>query len=324
MRVLLTGASGFIGRHAAQALSGAHHDLRVLVRPTSDVSGLAGIDLDRRVGDLSGNGLADACKDVDAVVHVAGVTSARNSADYHRVNARGTGLLAEAAARAGVGRFLYVSSMAAHGPSRDGHLPDPAAPCRPLTPYGESKAAGEVEALAFAKDMTVQVLRPPVVYGPADTGLLPFFKMARFRFMTILGRGDNHLAMVYGPDLADALVMLLAKDPAASPFFHISDAGGPYSWRQLTVALAEALDHRVIPLPLPTAGFTALALLSEGLGRLTRRPPMLDAARVTELRQPAWLSDSAALTDLTGWAPPTDLATGMRETVQWYRDSGWL
>ena len=324
MRVLVTGASGFIGAHTARALALAGHDLRLLARPTSDLSALTDLDYALATGDLSGDGVADAVNSIDAVVHVAGIVAARTDADFHRVNARGTGLLAAAAADAGVRRFLLVSSLAARGPSRDGTPPDADGRRQPVTPYGESKAAAEVEALGRAGEMAVQILRPPAVYGPGDMALLPFFKMARRHFITRLGDGRNQTAMIYGPDCAQAIVALLEREPGSRSTFHISDRTGPYDWRQLIEALAIAYGHRIVSIPVPAMAFALGAHLSVALSRLRHNTPLLDYSRVAEMRQPAWLSDHAALTEHTGWTPQTDLTDGLRLTLEWYRDHGWV
>ncbi len=329
MRVLLTGASGFIGGHTAHALIAAGHDLRALVRSSSDLSGLEGLRYERVVGDLGGPdpggvGLTPACAGMDAVVHAAGVTRARTGSDFHRVNAQGTAALARAAAAAAVPRFLYISSLAAQGPSSQGDAPDPAAPCHPITPYGDSKAAGEAAALAGAKGGAVQILRPSLVYGPRDSGLLPFFQMARRRFITRLGDGWNRFDLVYGPDLAEAVVSLLAVAPAPSPYFHLSDGAGPYTWREIIAALADAFGHRIVSIPVPALGFAIAARASMAAARLSRKPPRLDSSRVAEMRQVAWLSDNTALAACTGWTPRTSLAEGLRATVVWYRANGWI
>ena len=325
MRLLLSGASGFIGSHAAPALSDAGHHLRLLARPTSDLSGLDGLPYQRALADLTTDaGLADACHGIDAVVHLAGRIRARTAGEFHEVNARGTARLARAAAAAGVPRFLYLSSLAAQGPSLHGRPLPPTAPPHPITPYGESKAAGEAAALALADRLAVQVLRPPVVYGPRDRGLLPFFKMARWRYCLRLGDGRNRVSMIYGPDLAGALVALLAREPGPSPYFHIADAAGAHTWRELIAALGAAFDHRLLTLPLPAFGFAAAAHLSVTAARLHNTSPTLDTSRVREMRQPAWLADNATLTAHTGWAPRTSLSDGLRATLDWYRAHGWI
>ena len=258
--MLLTGASGFIGAHTARTLSEAGHAVRALVRPTSDRSGLADLPIEYAVGDLIGAGLATACGGMDAVVHLAGLTRARSEAHFMRVNGEGTALLAEAAANAGVRRFVYVSSIAAHGPATHDQPRDPSEPARPVSPYGRSKAAGETGALARADRMAVQVLRPPLVYGPRDNALLPFFRMARWRIVPVMGRGENRLSLIHARDLAESIRALLESEPAPAACFHAAGPGKPQSWRELVEALGGALERSVNVLPIPAAGFVGAAL----------------------------------------------------------------
>ena len=326
MRILLTGASGFLGAHTARALVEVGHELRALVRPTSNRSWLEGVELELAIGDLSGAGLASACAEMDAVVHLAGLTQAQSETQFLRVNGEGTGLLAQAAATAGVSRFVYVSSLAAHGPagSQDREPRDPAAPAHPVSPYGRSKAAGEIAALAQAGAMAVQVLRPSVVYGPYDNGLLPFFKMARWRLIPVMGRGENSLSFIHARDFAESVGALLAVEPQASPYFHVAGPGPAYSWRELVDELARSLDQSVMSVPLPAVGFLGAALLSEAAARLLKTPPALDRGKVREMEQHAWVCDHAALTAATGWTPHHYFPAGLRETVDWYRVHGWI
>ena len=172
--------------------------------------------------------------------------------------------------------------------------------------------------------MHVQIIRPPVVYGPRDLGLLPFFRMARWRYIVRVGDGRNRVSVIYGPDLADAIVALLAQPPGGPAIFHISDAGGPYDWRALIDALAAAFGHRLLTVPVPGAGFAALARAGTGLARLRGARPLVDESRVAEMRQSAWLADSERLSAHTGWAPATSLDAGLAATLRWYRDNGWV
>ncbi|MBI2912789.1 MAG: NAD-dependent epimerase/dehydratase family protein, partial [Chloroflexi bacterium] len=122
MRVLVTGATGFLGSHIAEHLAGEGHDVRVLVRRTSDRRFLAAFPHEEALGDVTdAASLPPAVAGVGAVVHAAGLVQARNAAEFDAVNAGGTAnLLAAAEAAPDLRRFVYVSSLAAHGPSPDG------------------------------------------------------------------------------------------------------------------------------------------------------------------------------------------------------------
>lgn len=121
MKVLITGANGFVGSHVAERLA-AHDgvDLRLMLRSTSRLAYLEGVAYERVEGDLRDEAsLTAAVQGADTIIHVAGLVSALTEARYHEVNARGTETLVRAAKAGGVKRFVYVSSLAALGPSRD-------------------------------------------------------------------------------------------------------------------------------------------------------------------------------------------------------------
>lgn len=323
MRILLTGATGFVGSQTARQLVADGHELRVSVRETSDLGPLATLEYESVLADLRDRSALDrACAGVEAVVHVAGLTSAVNARTYREVNGQGTRALAEAAMGAGVRRFVYVSSLAAMGPSAEAE--SPAARPHPITPYGRSKEAGEQALLARASELEVQVLRPPAVYGPRDTGLLPFFKMARRGYLLRFGDGSNRVSMIYAPDLAEAISTLLTAEAEQPAFFHLADGGGSYTWRELIDALGVALGRSIRQIPLPPIAFNLVSHGSVLWARARGGTPTLDRSRFTELSQSAWVCDSAALTEQTGWRPPTTLAAGLAETVTWYRQHGWI
>src|SRR5229473_1597583 len=168
MKVLLTGGSGFLGSWVAEQLAAEGHLVRALVRPASDrraLEKLPGVQFaPGAIEDRAS--LAPAVDGVDAIVHVAGIVKARRPADFFAVNTQGTRNLLDAALeRGGLKRFVYVSSLAAMGPSADGQPVHEGAEPRPVTHYGRSKLEAERSVMAASDRLPVTVIRPPLIYG---------------------------------------------------------------------------------------------------------------------------------------------------------------
>ena len=328
MRVLLTGASGFVGGHTAVALQQAGHELRVLSRAGSDLSRLdeQEVRYTRVVVDLDGEreGLAGACDGVDAVVHIAARLRGRSAAEFMRTNADATAALGRAARDAGVRCFVYLSSLAALGPAPGDAAEQPEPEPHPASDYGRSKLAGERALADLGGGMALAMIRAPLIYGPADRGLLPFFQMAERGFAPQLGDGSHRVAAVYGPDLAAAIAGILEQPPSEPATWQISDDGGPYTWRDLLAALERAAGRQLRIVPLPPMIWQAMAAAAEAWAATTGSKPLLDRSRVIEMRQRAWLADGSALQAATGWQPSVGIEEGLAETMRWYRSAGWV
>jgi len=319
MRVLITGATGFVGSHVADQLAARRDvELRLMVRRSSKLDYLEGVNYDRVEGDMRDpESLEAAVKGVEAVVHVAGATSALNEAAYQEVNALGTAMLAEASRQAGVQRFVYVSSQAAQGPI------DASLPPRPLSAYGRSKLAGEYALLAMRDSMRVAIVRPPVVYGQRDRALLPFYRMAKLGFVPVYADGKNQLSWVHALDAADAVAAVTMGDYATGAVYSISD-GEVHTWVSLVHAFGEAIGRQPRVVQVPPALFAAAGYAGGLLQSLTRRPLPLSPDEVLQMRPEAWLCDNAAITQDLGWKPSIGIDEGFRQAVAWYRQQGWL
>ncbi len=327
MRVLLTGGSGFVGGHIARALHAHGHELRLLVRPTSDTSfvdAVPPLPYERAIGDLTDpQSLRAACDGVEAVVHAAAVLRAVRQESFMQANADGTRNLADAAANAGATRFVYISSIAAQGPAPSYEPEPPETVLHPVSPYGRSKAAGEAALMEAERGLQITIIRPPMVYGPADTGLQIFFWLARRGISARLGDGGNLVDAIYGPDLAEAVALALRAPGQPLVQYHASGDGGPHNWNELLSTLERVAERRLFIPTLSPSVFHTFARICEGWATLRGIEPTLDRARVIEMRQRAWLCDSSSLTRDTGWRPATGLEQGMAATMRWYREHGW-
>ena len=198
LKAALTGGTGFVGGHLAEALAAHGADVSALVRSPARCERLRALGSRLVEGDLDDEAaLARLVKSRDVVFHVAGLVAARSAADFLRANRDGARRVAEAAAREGVGRLVLVSSLAVTGPSPAGGALDESSGPGPLTAYGRSKQAGE-EAVRDT-GVPVTIVRPPAVYGPRDRAFLNVFRTARRR-----GRAPPRLGRAEGDARARA------------------------------------------------------------------------------------------------------------------------
>lgn len=307
--VAITGASGFVGRRLTARLGEGDHPLRLLARDPRRLEDPAAHEVVE--GGLDdGAALERLCSGADAVIHCAGAITALSTAGYEAVNVRGTAALAEAAARAGVRRFILVSSLAAREPALSG--------------YGASKRKGE-EALAAAKGgLSWVALRPPVVYGPGDKGTLPLIQQLARPRPVIPGSARGRVSLIYVDDLADALAGLVAEGPEGS--VHELHDGTPegYSWADLAEAAGVGRGPHARCIFLPRPLLAGLAPLAVAAGRVAGHVPMLTPGKVRELYHEDWVCRNALLDDETAWRPRIRFAEGFKRTLDWYRRAGWL
>ena len=322
MKALVTGGTGFVGGHLIDSLLQRGDTVTALVRTPSKATGLAerGVRLVR--GDLDApDALREAAEGAEVVYHVAGRVAARDDAEFMAANRQGTSNLLDAASTVGSPRFVLVSSMAAGGPSARGVPLAGGEPERPVTAYGRSKLAGE--AVVREGSLPWVILRPPMVYGPRDTEVLKLFKMARWGFAPVFGKGDQELSAIFGPDLAEALVAA-GTSPHAVGKTYLACHPEVFTSGTFARQVGAALGRDVLVVPVPEIVGRGLLAAIGGMAKLTGTASVLSAEKADEFFEAAWTGDPTALMTDTGWEPRTDLARGLAETMAWYRRENWL
>jgi nucleoside-diphosphate-sugar epimerase len=322
MKTLVTGATGFVGSHLAEALRRRGDEVTALARSAGKAAALAPLGVRVVPGDLHDRAaLQKAVEGQDVVYHVAGVVAARSEADFLVANRDGTRNLVEAMERAGSGRVVFVSSMAAAGPTirgrplRGDELP------RPVTAYGRSKLAAE--QVVKASPLAWSIVRPPMVYGPRDQEVLKVFRLARLGLAPVLGDGTQELSAVHGADLADALIAVGAT-PVAIRRTYYACHPEVFTGADLARAVGGAMGRTPAVIRVPASIGRGVLMLTEAAARLTGQTTILTADKANEFFQPAWTGDPTPLTQDTGWRAARDLRTGLEETYRWYRTAGWL
>jgi len=331
MKVLVTGASGFLGGHVAERLSARGDRVRALVRKTSKrdhLQKLANVELfEGSVEQV--DRLAEAVADVDAIVHAAGIVKARDADEFFAVNVGGTSNLVEAARRArrnGNGkrvRFVHVSSLEACGPSADGE-PVPVDQEAPVTAYGRSKLAAEKVALAAKDDLHVVILRPAAIYGPRDAEIFEMFRSIQRGLLPLVAGGEALGVWVYATDCADACLRALDADVPSGRTYFVDDACGAITQKQVFADAEKALGKKaLLRANLPVGVLMTVARGVEAFGRVTGRPMMLTRDKANMLMQ-HWVCSSEATKTELGWEPRVRWDEGVALAVKWYRDNGWL
>lgn len=323
-RVLVTGATGFVGSSLIPALvRRGDLSLRATVRPTSDVSVLDALPVECIETDLHDHaGLRRAVHGSDIVVHLAALTRARNEAAFREVNVEGTRRLVDAIRQAGrVRRLVYLSSMAAAGPARDGRPVAPDDAPGPVTAYGRSKLDGERVALDAGEGIRVVVIRPPAVYGPRDRDLLTFFRLARLGILPAPTGPDRHLQLIHVADVAEALVRAAFAETAEG-VYHIAEPRA-YAWNDVLDLVAAAVGRSGRKVPVPAPLVRAAGRLNGALARMLGGAAIFDADKARELLA-SWLCDTTAARRDLDFVARTPLQEGLKETAAWYRAYGWL
>jgi len=318
--VFLTGATGFVGSHAASRFLAAGWRVRGLVR-RPDRPGLLPAGVEAISGDLA-TLPPRAFEGADAVVHVAGVTKARTRADYLEVNARGTESLARSAREAAPGaKFVLVSSQSAAGPSIGGRPVGETDAPRPVSWYGESKLEGE-RAVERVWQGSWTIVRPSVVYGPGDPGMLQLFSVIARGWAPVLAGGACRVQLIWAGDLARILVAA-ADDPALSGRRGFA-AGPPVTTKELSLYVGSLRRPRARTLPIPAVAVRAAGWLESARESITGRSRPFNRDKAREILQADWICDpqpflrDVGVEDLRAWPE------GVAETIGWYRRNGWL
>ena len=244
MKTLVTGASGFIGKHLVRTLVEQRRDVRCLVRKTSNTQYLDDLGVELFYGDLlNRNSLKDIAKDVNIVYHLAGEIYSNRSRDFYRVNFDGTKNLVEKCLPKKIERFVFLSSIAAVGPNRKpGILLDEQSPCKPLDAYGRSKLQAEqllIQSLVKYV-FPVVIIRAPTVYGPLGKSIILKKIMDKIRtghFIT-LGNGNNLRSMCYIDNLIQGLMAAERSNNSVGEVFFISDERA-YSYNEIFQKITE-------------------------------------------------------------------------------------
>jgi nucleoside-diphosphate-sugar epimerase len=323
-RVVITGASGFIGGRLRDALLASGADVISLVRresPPSKVGRTAAIDY----GDLAGLKALFAREQPAYVFHVAGATKGVRYEDFQRGNVLPTTQLMQALAEVhpGLQRFVHVSSLAAYGPSLDGKPKRESDAAEPVEHYGKSKLEAERAVEAFGERLPWTIIRPSIVYGPGEVDMFALFKAARMRVNLFYGNRHKRASVIYVDDLIDAIVTAAQLESTRFRGYFMCD-GVSYTWGEIQDHIMRAVGRRALTLSLPGFLVPAAGAAGELLTSFDKKPRLLNRQKAILDAQNAWLCTHDAARADFGYQPRVFMAEGTKRAYEWYVKNRWL
>ena len=321
-KVVVTGASGFVGSNLRDALLAGGAEVISLVRavsPTSQRGRSAAVDY----ADYASVARVIRQEQPDYVFHVAAATKGVTYEDFQKANVVPTRNLLEALAQEHprVKRFVFVSSLTAYGPSNDGPPLRERDTPRPVEHYGRSKLEAERVIEGYAVPWTI--IRPPTVYGPAEVDVFNLFKSAKSGVNLFFGNEDKRMSAIYIDDLLQALVEAAQSERTIGKGYFVED-GVAYTWREFQKHVIDAVGRRAFRVNLPSALVQAAAVAGEFMTSLDHKPRLLNRQKALMDAQTAWLCSSEAARADFGFQARIGAAEGTRRAYKWYVDNGWL
>lgn len=319
-KVLVTGANGFIGSHLVEALLEKGYQVRALVRKTADLKWLAGLPIDITYGSITEfNTLLSAVENIDFICHTAGATKASAFADYGLVNYGGTENLINACLKRNpnLKRFILFSSLAVAGPSDNSLGITEEKDCFPISNYGTTKLQAESAVLEHKDKIPSVILRLSAIYGPRDKETLFYFKFLKKGIRPIFG---GTFSACYVKDAVQAAILSIERNIASGTIYNISDSKC-HTYDEFATIAEQILDKKTLRIKIPKP---ILYIYATILHKITKGKTIINPDKITELTQECWVCDSEKAKTQLGFSCRYSLEDGLRETIEWYQNQGWL
>ncbi|MGB8951574.1 MAG: NAD(P)-dependent oxidoreductase [Candidatus Aminicenantales bacterium] len=318
----MTGGTGFIGSHLVEYLLAKNIEVYALVRNLKNVKFLKGLNIHFLHGDLFS--IPPLPSDLQYVFHLAGLTKALKLVDYYTVNHLGTASLFKSLRQQRIfPKVIYLSSLAAAGPSLGTRGRKESDPPRPVTPYGKSKLKGEEETLRQKNEFPLVILRVGAVIGPRDRDFLVYLKFAKRGILTSFGFKQRYLSICFVKDLVRALYQTAVTETDNGDIFNIGDPT-PYTYEDIGLTAGKILGKKLRHVRIPLQMTFLWAAASDAYSFLTKRPSIVNTYKYIEMTQPGWVTDVSKAREKLSFETRYSLEEALKEIIRWYIEKGWL
>lgn len=324
MKVLLTGANGFVGSHIVEELLLNDYEVVCVVRKNSDLKWLTTQNLIIKYGELDDKVfMKEAVASSDVVIHCAGAVRAFDWSVYKKVNVDITKNIIDSILESNksLKKFIFVSSQAAMGPAPEGRARILSDPESPVSDYGKSKLLAEKEVKKLEGKIPYTILRPAAVYGPRDKDIFTFFSLVN-KHLAPKTLQKHIIQLVFVRDIAKIIVKSINTPISDNKIYYLSD-GKEYSWKDVADIIAVSNGIKTVTLPLFDFIFKIAGNICEITGSITKKPQVLNKQKITEMLQKAWVCDnSQTVKDLDFTFE--NLENGSKITYNWYLRNKWF
>jgi dihydroflavonol-4-reductase len=326
MKILVTGGTGFIGSHLVERLIEKGHDVRCFVRKSSNLRWLKDLKVELFNGSFyDESSLKEAVSGIDSIYHIAGAVMAKTPQGYFQSNQIATKNLLEACIKNNkdLKRFIYVSSGTVTGPSPDGKPITEDMPCNPITNYGRSKYAAEIEVIKCKKEFPITIVRPSAVYGPHDEAIYQYFKAVNSGLISLIGFSDKFVSLVHSTDLVDGILLAGESEKAIGQTYFIGSENF-YSWKVIGATAKKVCGRKTLTLRIPHFLVYAAAGISQVLGYFSAKGAVFNIEKAKDFTQSHWIFSVEKAKKELGFVEKITLEDGFRDTIEWYKKNNWL
>jgi nucleoside-diphosphate-sugar epimerase len=332
MKVVVTGANGFIGSHVVDKLIKKGYDVEIISRKNSDLSNLEEhIKINKiKINECNFSdidSLANAVSGSDYIYHIGGAVAAKNWEGYKSANVDATTNLIEAALKTtpNLLKFLFVSSQTAAGPSMALNKPKTELDeMNPISQYGKSKKLAEEEVAKYYNRLPIATVRPPAVFGPRDKAILDVFKTVNSGLGAMIGFDKKYVSLINCFDLADGIILAAESEKSIGQKYFIS-SDEFYTWDYLIPLIGEKLNKKfVLKIKLPHSLVKGLGLTSEKVGNFFGATPVFNYEKANDFIQSYWTCSIDKAKSELNYQPKIKIDEGIEITVDWYKKHKWL
>ena len=326
MRIVLTGANGFVGSHILEKLLKEQHEVVCPVRKTSNLKFIENCNAIIKYGDLSDPMFVDQLvTNAEIVIHCAGAVRALNFDEYYRVNTAVTAQIVDAVKshKEHIKKFIYISSQSAVGPSLS-DVPKQFGVEEPVSDYGKTKLFAEKEVKKLDGFVPYTILRPAAVYGPRDKDIFTVFKIVHNKFS--LKTISKHLVqIVYVEDIAKIIAEIIKRETyiTDNKIYSVCD-GKIYSWKDIADTIA-TVNYVPVKFTIPVFDlvFKLAGLFYGFIEMCTKKPQVLNIQKVGEILKENWVIGNNQIVNDLGFEFEK-LETGAIKTYNWYKENKWF